>query len=204
MKLIIRALFYLIGLFVLSFGISLTIKSNLGAGAWDALNVGLSQTIGLTVGSWVFIVGIILIGINAWLRRSKPDYLAVITIFLVGVFIDFWLIQVFHAWVPLGMVLRFVVLLAGMVIMAIGISAYLQAKFPVIPIDNLMLGLQERLKVKMMTAKTIGEVVALIFALIFKGPIGIGTFIITFGIGPLIQIFFPRMENLYKKLRHES
>ncbi|KMJ57682.1 hypothetical protein AB685_15950 [Bacillus sp. LL01] len=204
MRLVIRALFYLIGLFVLSFGISLTIKSDLGAGAWDALNVGLFTSFGLTVGSWVFIVGIILIAVNAWLHKSKPDYLAVITIFLVGVFIDFWLIQVFGAWFPVGMVLRFVVLLAGMVIMAVGISAYLQAKFPVIPIDNLMLGIQNRLKVKMMTAKTIGEVCALVFALIFKGPIGIGTFIITFGIGPLIQIFYPRLENLYRKLRHES
>ncbi|QFT87868.1 hypothetical protein FIU87_04300 [Bacillus sp. THAF10] len=201
---LIRSLFYLIGLFVLSFGISLTIKSNMGAGAWDALNVGLSTTFGLTVGSWVFIVGIILIGVNAWLHKSRPDYLAIITIFLVGAFIDFWLIQVFPQWEPENFIMRLGILLAGMTIMAIGISAYLQSKFPVIPIDNLMLGIQNRLKVKMMTAKTIGEVCALIAALIFKGPIGIGTFIITFGIGPLIQIFFPRLENLYKKLRHES
>ncbi|CAG9623635.1 YczE/YyaS/YitT family protein [Sutcliffiella rhizosphaerae] len=199
-----RVLFYLIGLFILSFGISLSIISDLGAGAWDALNVGLSNTFGLTVGSWVFIVGIILIIINAWLHKRKPDYLAVITIFLVGVFIDFWLIQVLPEWSPESLIIRFIVLLIGMTLMAIGISTYLQSKLPVIPIDNLMLGIQKRLKIKMMTAKTIGEVGALIAALIFKGPIGIGTFIITFGIGPLIQLFFPVLERLYKKLQHGS
>ena len=199
-----RSLFYLIGLFVLSFGVSLTIKSNVGAGAWDALNVGLSNTIGLTVGSWVFIVGIILIIINTFLRKSKPDYLAVITIFLVGVFIDFWLIAVYPDWTPEGIVWRSVLLLAGMVFLAFGIATYLQAKFPLIPIDNFMLGIQERLKVKLMTAKTFAEIFALIFAIIFKGPVGVGTLIITFGVGPIIQFFFPILEKLYENIGRKS
>jgi uncharacterized membrane protein YczE len=202
--LIIRVLFYLIGLFILSFGVSLTIKSNLGAGAWDALNVGLSQTIGLTVGSWVFIVGIILIIVNAFLGKKRPDYLAVITIFLVGTFIDFVLLFMLEAWLPVDMVVRFITLLGGVVALSFGIAIYLQAKFPLVPIDNLMVSLQERFNIKLMTAKTLGEILALIFAFIFKGPIGIGTLIITFGIGPLIQVFFPSVERVYKKLRHES
>ncbi|MFP3338738.1 hypothetical protein R0J91_12205, partial [Micrococcus sp. SIMBA_131] len=64
-----RFLFYVVGLFVLTAGITLTIKSDIGAGAWDALNVGLSETIGFTVGSWVIIVGMILIIVNAILMR---------------------------------------------------------------------------------------------------------------------------------------
>ncbi|WP_223702593.1 YczE/YyaS/YitT family protein [Sutcliffiella deserti] len=200
----IRILFYLLGLFILSLGVSLTIKSNLGAGAWDALNVGLSQTIGLTVGSWVFIVGIILIAFNAVLGKRKPDYLAVITIFLVGTFIDFWLIFVMNAWVPVDLGIRFVTLLIGIMTLSLGISTYLPSKLPLVPIDNLMVAIQERFKVSLMTAKTIGEITALIFAFIFKGPIGIGTLIITFGIGPLIQVFYPKVEKFYKRLRHES
>lgn len=201
---ITRVLFFLIGIFILSFGVSLTIKSDLGAGAWDALNVGLSHTIGLTVGSWVFIVGIILIILNTFLGKRGPDYLAVITIFLVGTFIDFWLILVMEAWMPADMVVRFITLLVGIASLSFGISVYLQAKFPLVPIDNLMVSLQERFNIKLMTAKTIGEILALIFAIIFKGPIGIGTLIITFGIGPLIQVCYPKVEKVYKRLRHES
>ncbi|WP_078382109.1 YczE/YyaS/YitT family protein [Sutcliffiella halmapala] len=201
---IIRALFYLIGLFILSLGVSLTIKSNLGAGAWDALNVGLSQTLGLTVGSWVFIIGVLLIAINSLIGKKRPDYLAVITIFLVGTFIDFWLMIVLKHWLPVNMVFRFVTLVGGIAGLSFGVATYLQAKFPLVPIDNLMVSLQERFNIKLMTAKTIGEILALIFALIFKGPIGVGTIIITFGIGPLIQVFFPGMEKLYKRLRNES
>ena len=199
-----RSIFYILGLIILSFGVSLTIKSDLGAGAWDALNVGLSNTIGLTVGSWVFIVGIILIFVNAYLRKTKPDYLAVITIFLVGIFIDFWLLRVFPNWDPTGYALKFVVLIGGMLLLGFGIATYLQAKFPVVPIDNLMLALQDRLGFKLMTAKMTGELIALVLALLFGGPVGIGTIIVTFGVGPVIQLFFPTMEKLYNKVVNES
>lgn len=197
---ITRILFYFIGIVIISLGVSFTIKADLGAGAWDALNVGLSTTIGLTVGTWVIIVGVILIVVNAILLKKRPDYLAVIPIFLMGPFIDFWLIIVFPNWQPEGFVFQLIILLIGLLFLAFGISTYLQAKFPLIPIDNFMVALRTRLPVNLGVAKTIGELTALILALLFKGPIGIGTIIVTFLIGPLIQFFFPKLEALLKKL----
>lgn len=197
--LITRILFYIIGLLITSLGVSLTIKADLGAGAWDALNVGLSTTIGFTVGTWVIIVGIILIIINAILMKSRPEYLAVIPIFLMGPFIDFWLLIAYPNWEPEGFGYQFLILLLGLTGLSIGISIYLQAKFPLIPIDNFMIALKSRLSINLGFAKTIGELTALLFAFIFKGPIGIGTIIVTFLIGPLIQMFFPRFEALLKK-----
>ncbi|MEH7664430.1 permease, partial [Bacillus velezensis] len=60
-----RCLIYIVGLFILSVGVVCMIKSNTGIAPWDALNVALSELIGLTIGSWVFIVGGILIFINS-------------------------------------------------------------------------------------------------------------------------------------------
>jgi uncharacterized protein len=197
--LFIRILFYIIGLLVTSFGVSLTIKADLGAGAWDALNVGLSKTVGFTVGTWVIIVGIILIIVNALLMKRRPEYLAVIPIFLMGPFIDFWLLIAYPNWEPEGFLYQLVILLLGLTCLSMGISIYLQAKFPLIPIDNFMVALKERLPINLGVAKTIGELTALIFAIIFKGPIGVGTIIVTFLIGPLIQLFFQRFEALLKK-----
>lgn len=50
-----------------------------------------------------------------------------------------------------------------------------------------------------MAAKTIGEVGALLLALLFAGPIGLGTIIITFAIGPLIQLCNPRVHAVLGK-----
>ncbi|PGT79086.1 YitT family protein [Bacillus sp. AFS040349] len=200
----IRILFYLIGLFLMGFGVTLTIKADLGAGAWDALNVGLSNVIGLTVGSWVIIIGVILIFINALIVRGKPKLLAVVTILLIGFSVDFWLIVVMNKVHLSTLVLQVISLIAGIILIAIGVAMYLQTKFPANPIDQLMISLHERFHLNFMIAKTIGEVTALILAFILQGPIGIGTIIITFLIGPMIQWLNKPMTKRYELLLKKS
>lgn len=196
----IRIVFYLIGLFLMGFGVTLTIKADLGAGAWDALNVGLSNVIGLTVGSWVIIIGVILIFINALIVRGKPKFLAVVTILLIGFSVDFWLIVVMSNVHLSTLLLQVISLIAGIILISIGVAMYLQTKFPANPIDQLMISLHERFHLNFMIAKTIGEVTALILAFILQGPIGVGTIIITFLIGPIIQWINKPMTKRYELL----
>lgn len=200
MKLLYRILFFLIGLLFLSFGISLSIVSGLGSGAWDALNVGLSESIGFTPGTWVVIVGIFLIILNAFLLKARPDIGAIVTLFLTGIFIDFWLLQIFDELILNDFINRILLLLSGLLSMGIGISVYIQAKLPLSPIDNLMMAIRKRFGFSFMMAKTIGEISALVLAFIFNGPIGVGTLLVTFAVGPLIQIFSPRFQALFNRL----
>ncbi|UOK58492.1 hypothetical protein MGI18_04345 [Bacillus sp. OVS6] len=62
-----------------------------------------------------------------------------------------------------------------------------------------MLTLHQKFGLSLMAAKTIGEVGALVLALLFAGPIGLGTIIITFGIGPLIQLCNPPVNAVIGK-----
>ncbi|RBW68155.1 YczE/YyaS/YitT family protein [Bacillus taeanensis] len=189
---------YVIGLIILTFGISLTIKADLGAGAWDALNVGLAEKVGLTVGSWVVLVGIVLILLNAFLTKEKPDIFALITIIIAGACIDFWLLQVFESLALGSKGERLAALFIGIFVLAMGVSLYLQAKFAAIPVDGLMFALHKRFGWSLMTAKTVGEVAALLLALLFSGPVGIGTIIITAAIGPLVELFYPKISKMVK------
>jgi uncharacterized membrane protein YczE len=196
----IRILFYLIGLFLMGFGVTLTIKADLGAGAWDALNVGLSNKIGLTVGSWVIIIGIILMFLNAFIVKGKPKLLALVTILLIGFSVDFWLMAVMGNFQYELIIHKVLSLIGGIVFIAIGVAMYLQTKFPANPIDQLMISLHERFQLNFMVAKTIGEVSALILAFFLQGPIGIGTIIITFLIGPIIQYINIPVSKRYEML----
>lgn len=195
-----RMLFYIIGLFSISSGVSLTIKANFGTGAWEALNVGLTEKIGLTVGSWVIVVGVILTFLNGLMMRRRPEYLSIAAIFVMGPLIDFWLLYVYKNIEPTTIISKFIVIMIGITIIGMGAAIYLQANLPVLPIDGLMLAIKERFHVSLMAAKTIGEVCALMLALLVKGPIGIGTILVTFAVGPFIQLFFPYFEKLKKRL----
>jgi uncharacterized protein len=200
MSFIKRLLFWLLGVVILSLGASLTIKANIGVGAWDALNVGLSRIYGLTVGSFVIIIGIIILFVNAILMKSRPEYLAVFAFFIIGSLIDFWLLVVLRNFEPNEFILKLVTLILGLLIIGLGVAMYIQPKFPLNPLDNFMMGISKRFGVSLVVAKTIGELIALVLALIVKGPIGIGTVIVTVGIGPSIQLFIPVIERVATRL----
>lgn len=196
-KLYVRSIFYFIGLAIVSLGISLTIKAELGAGAWDALNVGLADTVGLTVGSWVFIIGFLLIFVNAYLFKRKPTLISILTIVIVGFFIDFWLITVLNNVQVVGdIVSQYVLLILAIIILPIGIAIYLEGNIAPNPVDQLMLAIHHRFKVSLMVAKTIGELLALVFAWLLGGPIGVGTVLITLLIGPTVQLTIPIMKKI--------
>lgn len=194
-----RIIFFCVGLFVLALGISLMIIADIGAGAWDALNVGLSESIGLTVGNWVIIVGICVMLLNAFLLKERPAYLSIGTIILIGFFIDFWLLVALVGLDFDSFAVKVLVFLGGIVAASLGIAIYLQAKFPLSPLDNLMLAISKRFKLRFGISKTIGEATGLVLALLFGGPIGIGTLVVTFCIGPIIQFFYPHCERLMEK-----
>ena len=200
----IIGMFYLVGLLLLSFGISVMIVADLGAGPWDALYVGLSETIGFTVGTWVFILGIILILLNGFLMKRVPDFLAIITIFLIGIFMDFWLLVAFAGLDSLAMPVRAMMLVAGVAIIALGISFYLQVDFARNPIDSLMLAIQYRTGKSLAVSKTMMEVSVLVLAFLFGGPIGLGTLLVAFGIGSLIQLFITPVTGMRKRLMNEA
>nr|WP_263323175.1 membrane protein [Neobacillus sp. Marseille-Q6967] len=204
MVIFFRFLFFIIGIFIMTFGVCLTIRAELGAGAWDALNVALTEWIGLTIGIWVMIDGAVLIFVNAILIKKRPEFLSLLTIIVIGSMVDFWMLLIFDNWKVTGFLLKLVTLLLGIIIIGLGAAIYLQAKFPISPIDGFMLAVKERFRVNLMAAKTIGEITALIPALFLKGPIGLGTIIITFTVGPSIQLFFPFFEKLLKNFLEKN
>ncbi len=184
----------------MTFGVCLTIKAELGAGAWDALNVALTEWLGFTIGTWIIIDGAVLVIINSLLVKRRPEILSILTIILIGSLVDLWMFFVFESLKVSGLSLKIVTLLLGIFIIGFGAAIYLQAKFPSSPIDSFMMAIRERFRVNLMIAKTIGELIALVPALILQGPIGIGTIIITFTIGPFIQLCFPYFEKRMNRL----
>ncbi|ELK48901.1 membrane protein [Bacillus sp. SB49] len=200
---VIKAFFYLLGLTIMSLGIAMTIEADLGAGAWDAINVGLVEIIGLTVGTWVIIIGAILIVVNALIAKEKPDILAVITILVLGRFIDFWLLHAFEGLDLTTLWSRIGLSLGGIVILGIGVSLYLQPQFSLNPIDNLMISLRKRFGFSITISKTMTEGFALVVALLVGGPVGIGTILILVFIGPMIQFFEGKANQLMNKLLSE-
>lgn len=186
---IYRILGYVLGMLFISMGVVIMIHTEVGAAPWDALNVGLSTQIGLSIGSWIFIVGIIIILLSAILKKKIPNLLNVIPIVIIGTLVDAlnnlgWF--QYHKDQP---ILTYLLFFCGLFSLALGISLYLKTKLPfLIPNDELTVILSNKLKVRLGTAKIISEATACLLAFLFGGPIGIGTILTVVFLGLFINL----------------
>ncbi|MDF2557741.1 MAG: rane protein [Bacillales bacterium] len=197
MRLLKRITIFIMGTVFIALGIALTYKAqSLGTGAFDALNLGLSKTFGLEAGDWVLIMGVIIIILNSFLEKQFPKILSAIPVILIGQFLNLWM-KVFNQFQLSGNVQLILILMLGVAVLSFGVALYILPSFPPSPIDLLTLTLMNKLKWTFRKTKTYVEIIALVLALFFHGPIWIGTIFITLFIGPFIQSFLKILKKPY-------
>ncbi|WP_088014338.1 YczE/YyaS/YitT family protein [Gottfriedia acidiceleris] len=196
--------FYVLGILILTLGISINIQSNLGTSPFDALLVGLSKNVGLTVGSWEIIVALLLLCINSLLKRKRPEFLGLVTAFITGIGIDMWLFLLHNFITPEFWYSKIAFYSIGLIISGVGTATYLHTNFAPIPVDRLTLILQELTRTNIFFSKTVIYLIFLIAALISSGPIGIGTILtVCFG-GLILNYFMPITKKFLNQVLSDS
>nr|WP_179960659.1 MULTISPECIES: YitT family protein [Bacillus amyloliquefaciens group] len=174
---------------ILTFGISVTIQSDLGTSPFDALIVGLSVHAGLTVGSWEIIIAFLLICCNSMLKRQRPEFTGMITAFITGIGIDMWLFFLHRIITPEPWYGKAGCFAIGLVVIGIGTATYLHTNFAPIPVDRLTLIVRELTGRSIFFSRTVIYFIFFILAVMLKGPVGIGT-LLTVCLGGVILHFF--------------
>lgn len=182
---------YILGILILTLGITLTIQSDIGTSPFDALLVGLSLNVGLTVGSWEIIIALILICCNSLLKRQRPEVLGLLTAFITGICIDMWLFLLHNLITPELWFYKLVCFGIGLVVTGLGTAIYLNTNFAPIPIDRLTLIIQELTRTNILLSRTLIYFAFLIMAMVFNGPIGIGTLLTVCLGGFILNYFMP-------------
>lgn len=190
------------GIMVLTFGVSLTILSDLGASPFDALLVGLSSSCGFSVGTWEVLIALLLIGCNSGLARQRPEFSGLLTACITGLGIDLWLHLLTPLIQPELWLSKIVCYTAGILTIGLGTSIYLYTNYAPTPVDRLTLVLQAVTRLNILFTRTMIYLTFLLAALIFNGPIGMGT-LLTVCLGGLILSFFmPLTQKILDKLPH--
>ena len=183
----------LLGLFLFGLGVSMIIEAELGAAPWDVFHTGVSELAGISLGTTVILTGLALLLI--WIPlRERPGLGTLLNAVVVGVVVDVTL-----PWIPESDLLvgRTALMLGGVVVIAIGSGFYIGAGLGPGPRDGLMTGLSGRSigpwPISIRFARTAVELLVMGIGIALGGSIGIGTAVFAFGIGPLVQIFLPRL-----------
>ena len=189
-----RLILFLLAQILMTFGIALYLRAEIGVGPWDVLHNNLFEFYALSFGTWVFIVGIITILISQIFYKNIRNLLAIITGLIQGQFIDFWLDYVLNFELS-ALAIRIPIFLFSLVLLGSGISLLVHTKYPPTPPDILMLSIKQKFQLNYLKAKTLTELsaflVAIIIGIINSNPfnnIGIGTLFTILFIGSIVEV----------------
>ncbi|WP_223155064.1 YczE/YyaS/YitT family protein [Alkalibacillus aidingensis] len=199
---IIRWLFYLIGLIIFSYGITIALSlQHLGIHPWDVLSVALYEKMGLSIGSWAIIISLVLIIVSWILDKSYIKLGTFLNGILVGVFVDLFLWLDFlpnasYAWTDI------LVMIGGIITMGMGGGLYNSAQVGAGPRDGFMLSIADKLGAPIGRIRIIVESSVLVLGLILGGPVFWFTFIFTFIQSPVFAYSFMKFKALLHFIEH--
>ena len=193
-----RYVIYLISLFIISLGASLSIKANLGTSPLICIPYVSSLISNLSVGTTSFIFSIILIAVQVILLRSgfeKRQFLQIVIGTIFSLFIDVTL-MIISFINPTDYISQVMVLLLSCVVMAFGVLLEVKTEVVFIPGDGFIVAIAKVLKREFGKVKPYCDVsfvvIAVILSFVFLGYLaGVrkGTVVSALIIGPIVRIF---------------
>ena len=171
--------------------------SAFGVDAFTCMNLGLSQFVGMSFGTWQLLVNVVILGLVFWKARGRIGPGTVVNMVGVGYLADFicWLFRGVEMTLPM----RIGALALGSVFAGLGVAFYMVAEMGVAPYDSVAIMLENASKgrIPFQRARVLSDVavviVGVVFCLLSGGElrliIGIGTICNALFNGPLIQFF---------------
>ena len=203
-KKISRYLIYLLSLFIISLGASLSIKANLGTSPLICLPYVSSLITKYSVGEVMFVFTVLFILIQVILLRKdfeKRQYLQLIMGTIFSGFIDFSLMLV-NFINPVGYISQMSLLLISCIVVAFGVLLEIKTEIVYLPADGVIVAISKVLKIEFPKVKPFVDtsmvVIAAILSIIFLGYLaGVreGTIISAIIIGPIVKILKKYLDN---------
>ena len=199
-----RLVLYVVGLFLLALGSTLSIIANIGVSPVTSLAYALALTTGLSVGIMTVVANFIYIIFQVIFLKEikwKNFSIQLMITFLFGSFMDvaMWLIKPLPDANSIWLIVLYFVL--SLFLVAFALLFYFTAGLPTMPYDSLTHVIANKWKLSFgkakITSDLINVVVSLIICLVFIhsfGAIGIGTFIAAYGIGKIVGFMLKHLQ----------
>ena len=170
------------GLIIFGFGEGLLIISTIGASPWNVLHQGLAINLGLSVGSWAFLVSLIVL-LFWFFLDEKIGMGTILNVIIIAIMIDLTIVF-FDA--PKLWVNQFLLCVISVLMVGLGSGIYLIARLGPGPRDGLMTGLQRKTSFSIALIRGSIELIIVSCGWLLGGTVGVGTLLYALGIGPAV------------------
>lgn len=173
------------GLVLYGVALALMVRADIGVAPWDVLSVGLAGRTGLGFGMLTCLIAAVVLLL--WIPlRQRVGLGTLLNAIVIGPVADVALLVVPPApsiWIGVP------VFVAGLTLLAFATGMYISADLGPGPRDGLMTGLVRRTGRPVWQIRTALEGGVLLLGFLLGGPVGMGTVLFAFGVGPLIGWF---------------
>ena len=209
---ILRILFLLIGLVIAHFGVTLFLLTELGSDPFNVLIQGLFRTLSSITG-WMLLthgrvhiaVSLLIILVLLIVDRSYIKIGTLICMIFGGPIIDFFTrilspLNLSQAMLPV----RILVLAAGCIILAYGMTIVIKSEAGTGPNDLVAIVISDKLHRKFSIIRVIVDICFVVIGWLLGGTFGVGTLICAVLVGPVAGVFLPINEKLIRTWVRES
>jgi uncharacterized membrane protein YczE len=184
-----RVLRFVGGLACCALAVWLSVQVELGLSPWDMLHSGLSETLGISFGLVVILVGLAVLLVS-WGLGVRPGLGTLVNIVSVGWVLDLLLASSWLDGLPDADVrLRVLVLVAAVLLLGFGAALYISAGFGAGPRDSLMVACHHH-GLPIGASRVAIELTVLLVGWLLGGALGLGTVLLALGTGPVVQLSF--------------
>jgi uncharacterized membrane protein YczE len=178
-----KTLFLLcLGLIIFGLGEGLLIISTIGASPWNVLHQGLALNLGLSVGTWAFLISLIVLLLWFFLDE-KIGMGTILNFIIIAMMID---LTIYFFKAPNLWIGQFLLCVISVLMVGLGSGIYLIARLGPGPRDGLMTGLQKKTGFSIALIRGAIEVIVVLCGWSLGGTVGIGTLLYALGIGPAV------------------
>lgn len=198
-----RVALLLVGLCIAHLGVTLFLQTELGSDPFNVFVQGLFRSTpwpawaAMTHGRVHLLVSLLILLVLLVSDRSYVGVGTVLCMALGGPIIDvftLWLAPVIHGGLPL--LWRLVLLAAGCLILAFGMTIVIRSQAGTGPNDLVAVVLSDKLKKSFGPVRVAVDCAFAGIGLALGGVLGIGTVVCAFLVGPAAQLFFPVSEKI--------
>jgi len=188
----LKTLFLLcFGLTIFGLGEGLLIISTIGASPWNVLHQGLTLNLGLSIGTWAFLISFVVLLLWFFLDE-KIGMGTILNFIIIAIMID---LTIFFFEAPEFWINKFLLCVVSVSMVGLGSGIYLIARLGPGPRDGLMTGLQKKTGFSIALIRGAIEIIVVSCGFILGGTVGSGTLLYALGIGPAVAFAL----NLVKK-----
>ena len=180
------------GLIIFGLGEGLLIISTIGASPWNVLHQGLALNLGLSVGTWAFLISLIVLLLWFFLDE-KIGMGTIFNFIIISIMID---LTIFFFKAPELWINQFLLCVTSVLMVGFGSGIYLIARLGPGPRDGLMTGLQKKTGFSIALIRGAIEILVVLCGWLLGGIIGPGTLLYVLGIGPAVALGL----NIVKKI----